>query len=664
MPIPIKGVILGLGISIFTGLSTGQDFPPQPGEENPTTPQPTPDQPFVPVDPLPTTLGVGVFNPDGADIFTGGLLSLPRAEQTDLRAAANALQAEPVPVRALGGGRVSVASPVGTLELDLPQVTGTVTPPPTRVVSPLTFQAPTFFAAPLPSGSGARAHALSGAFTAVADDATADRWNPAGMSQLESEEISAAYRWSENQLDYKGGDDGFQPEKVRVRSHGLNYASVVIPKAIGKTPVVMSFSVKEAYDFENRFRATVRDARRDSFATSRSETFRSDTEEERIIDEGRTRFRIQQTAVADVTQWLRQEISQDLTATVDFEQRGVVDALSPAAAVRLARNLSVGGTLNVYQNSALGPSIRSRTISDFTVETRTDVQRQNSRVTSGLVLVEGATVIPEEPGVLPATVIPIPSAIGEVPQQREEDSSRRTTRTFTEGRIVETDTLRNFEGLTPTLGVMWDVFPALTLGATLEPGFTAKARQTRVRETDILTRTDTGEVLNRESSREKESRRIEYDFPLRWSLGAALRLSPDILLSADVGQRLYSNFAVREGGGPDLNPLSGRTLNDDPLDDTWRGAVAVEWLIPIGKTKGTLLPLRAGVHWEEQPGIGAPDRFTGFSVGTGWVTHWGVLDISYQRQEADDVTHPLSSREGITLNSKREFFACSIILYF
>ena len=42
----------------------------------------------------------------------------------------------------------------------------------------------------LTTGVGARALAMGGAFTALADDATASYWNPAGLTQLERREIS------------------------------------------------------------------------------------------------------------------------------------------------------------------------------------------------------------------------------------------------------------------------------------------------------------------------------------------------------------------------------------------------------------------------------------------------------------------------------------------
>ncbi|HEX3135666.1 MAG TPA: hypothetical protein VHX44_19040, partial [Planctomycetota bacterium] len=54
-----------------------------------------------------------------------------------------------------------------------------------------------FDGSPIPIGAGARALGMGGAFTAVADDATANTWNPAGMTQLERPEasISGAYNW-------------------------------------------------------------------------------------------------------------------------------------------------------------------------------------------------------------------------------------------------------------------------------------------------------------------------------------------------------------------------------------------------------------------------------------------------------------------------------------
>ena len=42
-------------------------------------------------------------------------------------------------------------------------------------------------------GAGARANGMGGAFTAIADDATAASWNPAGLAQLRQPEISVVH---------------------------------------------------------------------------------------------------------------------------------------------------------------------------------------------------------------------------------------------------------------------------------------------------------------------------------------------------------------------------------------------------------------------------------------------------------------------------------------
>jgi long-subunit fatty acid transport protein len=54
------------------------------------------------------------------------------------------------------------------------------------------------------TGTGARAHGMGGAFIALADDATAASWNPAGLSQLSRPEVSIVYE------DFSGSYDTSQ----------------------------------------------------------------------------------------------------------------------------------------------------------------------------------------------------------------------------------------------------------------------------------------------------------------------------------------------------------------------------------------------------------------------------------------------------------------------
>ena len=79
-----------------------------------------------------------------------------------------------------------------------------------------------FDGSPIPIGAGARALGMGGAFTAVADDATANTWNPAGMAQLERPELSINGGWY-----YRSSSaDGSSNQQSDV---AIDHASVVWP---------------------------------------------------------------------------------------------------------------------------------------------------------------------------------------------------------------------------------------------------------------------------------------------------------------------------------------------------------------------------------------------------------------------------------------------------
>jgi len=102
---------------------------------------------------------------------------------------------------------------------------------------------------PNPVGSGARALGMGGAFIGVADDATAASWNPGGLTQLESPEISAvgaAVLRSEDNL-FPGHPEA--SGKQTVSRGGLNYLSAACPLVVADTNVVVSLNYQHLYDF-------------------------------------------------------------------------------------------------------------------------------------------------------------------------------------------------------------------------------------------------------------------------------------------------------------------------------------------------------------------------------------------------------------------------------
>jgi long-subunit fatty acid transport protein len=87
-------------------------------------------------------------------------------------------------------------------------------------------------------GSGARAWGMGGAFVAVADDATAATWNPAGLAILQRPEVTLVYvPADDSSFDYQGFtsqrvpsiDGTYTGFASELDSHYIDYASVAYP---------------------------------------------------------------------------------------------------------------------------------------------------------------------------------------------------------------------------------------------------------------------------------------------------------------------------------------------------------------------------------------------------------------------------------------------------
>ena len=99
-----------------------------------------------------------------------------------------------------------------------------------------------------PVGSGARALGMGGAFIAVADDATAASWNPGGLTQLESPEMSivGAGFYRQEDLDF-----GTNPEANGTNSVSetrINFLSATYPFTLGRFNMVVSANYQNLYD--------------------------------------------------------------------------------------------------------------------------------------------------------------------------------------------------------------------------------------------------------------------------------------------------------------------------------------------------------------------------------------------------------------------------------
>jgi long-subunit fatty acid transport protein len=164
------------------------------------------------------------------------------------------------------------------------------------------FQQVGIASAPLPVGSGARAMGMGGAFIAVADDATAASWNPAGLIQLEKPEFSiiGAADWRRESLSAPTR----QVQTTASDSErSLNYFSATYPAHRYKN-LVLSINYQRLYEFG-----------------------RSVSYDLHLLSS-----------------------NLDLNQHTRFEQSGYVGAMGLAAAVELTPRLSVGVTMNVWSD--------------------------------------------------------------------------------------------------------------------------------------------------------------------------------------------------------------------------------------------------------------------------------------------------------------------------
>jgi hypothetical protein len=115
-----------------------------------------------------------------------------------------------------------------------------------RPADAVVYTASDFGASPVAIGAGARALGMGGAFTAVADDASASTWNPAGMTQLERLEAGASAGYYRTQIDHDG-------ERGTEADIDLDHISLAQPFFAGGFQQTLAIDWQRQFDFSRRF---------------------------------------------------------------------------------------------------------------------------------------------------------------------------------------------------------------------------------------------------------------------------------------------------------------------------------------------------------------------------------------------------------------------------
>ena len=102
---------------------------------------------------------------------------------------------------------------------------------------------------PNPVGSGARALGMGGAFIAIADDATAASWNPGGLIQLETPEISVVGAYFNRTEDNNLCSNPEASCEQSVSKSSINYLSAAYPFTLWEHNMIVSLNYQYLYDF-------------------------------------------------------------------------------------------------------------------------------------------------------------------------------------------------------------------------------------------------------------------------------------------------------------------------------------------------------------------------------------------------------------------------------
>ncbi|MEN7972680.1 MAG: outer membrane protein transport protein [Verrucomicrobiota bacterium] len=554
---------------------------------------------------------------------------------------------------------VDIPTPGGTITVDVSHAgpTGQLVEP--NPPTDAGFRPPTIFAAPLPVGSGARALSQAGAFTAVADDATAASWNPAGLVQLEYSEVSAVYRFSVREDAHKSQDSNLETGQDRYTSGELNYLSAVYPLLLDDGNAVVSFNYQEVYDFTHTFTARFNGGNRQNIDTLIPQTF-TDTFSTNITDASQS-----VTIIADVVTDTESRINQILNASlltgIDFRQSGTIDAFSPAIAFDITPRFSLGMAFNFYTDGASrGNPIESSMVADYegtsdSIADVTDTRSSTAEVSWTGEQYEGN---PQDPDATPFSGMQT-NDFSNVETNRQQDL-------YTiEGRYLEENTTEEFHGFNATIGALWSVSEKLSLGATLDLPWTGQGSQTKRIEHHVSTFDSNRVEVASSNLFETEQRDVEYTFPLYWSVGALWRWSDRLYTSMDASQTHWSDYGYKAEGEERINPINGEPHSTSALDDCWSVRLGGEYLLILSWTE---IPLRSGLFWEQRPAVGSPDEYWGFSLGSGISLGKepgrAILDVAYLFEQGNKVMGSLLPDQAIYSDVIKHQLFCSVIWHF
>ncbi len=404
---------------------------------------------------------------------------------------------------------------------------------PISVASAQFSQEVTITSTPNPLGAGARALGMGSAFIAMADDATAASWNPGGLIQLERPEVSFVWYYTHRKEDY---DFLFHQESngsEYTDTSKLNYFSAAYPFTLFGKNMIVSLNYQRLYDLDKTLKFDVRS--------------------------------VEVSAPA-----------LDIIEKINYESEGGIKAFSPAYALQITENLSVGFTLNFW-NDILGG--RNGWKEEFR--------------SSGQGLFAGTPII------LSST---------------------------------SDHEYKDIRGFNYNVGFLWNLTDMITLGAVYKSPW--KARIDHSVQTQTSTAFPLLDITSTPPPFILEGLRTRLKFPLSYGAGLAFRLSDALTIALDAYRTEWGQYYISNESGQKSSPIDARPRSESDIKPTTQVHLGAEYLFIFEKT---VIPVRGGVFYDPEPSEGSPEDFYGISFGSGISIGNMILDAAYQYRWGVDV---------------------------
>lgn len=439
-----------------------------------------------------------------------------------------------------------------------------------RPAWPQTAQEVHVSGSPNPVGSGARALGMGGAFIGVADDATAASWNPGGLIQLETPEVSIVLSYDrlyeDRSFDQNPGASG----RYHVSLEDLNYLSAAYPFNLLGRNMIFSLNYQTLYNFNKRHKYDY------TYSSATSTTT--------------------ETAFATINT----TTSLSGPRLTDQDTEGYLKALSPAFSIQVTSSFSLGLTLN-YFHPSLGSKWRTKYFDNIN-------GTQDIRIQTTLKIPPYTT-----------TTTTTTYSLSSETHYRDEYEFRTSLNPF------------NFRENSYHLGFLWNLNRYLTLGGVYKKGYKAQVDYketytTRQHMVNVANPADSSTSVTPWTVVADE--RQELEMPASYGLGLSCRFSDQFSMDLDVYRTEWQNFVMKQADGRKISLITGRHISESDTEPTHQVRLGAEYLFMFQNKY--VVPARAGVFYDPEPTEKTPDDFYGFSMGGGLAVGSLVFDMAYQ----------------------------------